>query len=156
MMDIFFKNFFPFIENRLLSHTIYPDDSFLSLYSSLFFLIFPPTWVYSFSVTRKLAGFWRIIIKYNKIKQKLTYCNWTTQANRRKRAQDKAQKQRLTLWYTRESYENTKLEAIIYTQKTWCRPMHAALVSVSSYELWSCWFRGACFLGVLGICMLFS
>lgn len=50
--------------------------------------------------------------------------------------------------------KNTKLKAVRYTQKTWCRPMQGSLqvatpASVSSHELCSSWFRGFCSPGVL-------
>lgn len=62
--------------------------------------------------------------------------------------------------YTQESRKNTKLEAIIYTQRIWCRPAQAPcllLLSLWVYVFWSCWFRGPCFLGILHllVCRLF-
>lgn len=38
-ISFFFKAFSPFIENRLISHIIYSDSGFASLYSSQFYFI---------------------------------------------------------------------------------------------------------------------
>lgn len=81
-----------------------------------------------------------LIIKHNMIK-------WIHRAGqkKRKRAQD-VRRIRPTHSLTQIPHKNTKLEAIMYTQRTWFADSAGP---VSSYELCSCWSRGLCFHGIL-------
>lgn len=75
------------------------------------------------------------------LQQKLKLQDWTNASKRKKEPKRRHRKRDpLVCILTQESY-NTKLETIIYKQKTWYRhagPGHAAAVYVSSYELCPC------------------
>ena len=76
-------------------------------------------------------------MKY-KIQQKLHI--GIVQNNQKEEFMRRHKKQRPTHLHTQDSHKNAKLEAIIYTQMTWCRPMQVLCMlpqSLSSYALCS-------------------
>lgn len=58
-----------------------------------------------------------------------------------KRAQEKAQESETYSFTTQESHKNISLEAVIYMQRTWCRPCRM-LQYLSSYKLCSADLEG--------------
>lgn len=118
------KYFFPppLIENRFFSpHTIYPDDSFPSLYPQIT-LLSPPICIHTLFLTpirNRQASLGYNKINQNKAKQKLTRCNFTEGAGG-KEPKGRHKKQRPTRLHRSESYKSAKLEAIEYMPRT-CR-----------------------------------
>lgn len=90
-------------------------------------------------------------IKYNVIKQTLSHWSWTEQTNRKKRVWEKAQV-RDPLILTLRNPLNTKLEALIYKQRTCGDPCMPCACRLNLWELiWALlsWFTGPCSPGVL-------
>lgn len=61
------------------------------------------------------------------------------------------QKNKTNSFTYQESHKNTKLKAMMYIQKTWCRPMQALFMHPQARlcELWVYRFRGSCLPGIL-------
>ena len=64
-------------------------------------------------------------IKRNKIKQKLTQCNWIKTKQKEKGAREGTRNADPFVCTLRNAIHDTKLEAMIHMQRTWCRPMQA-------------------------------
>jgi hypothetical protein len=100
------KDFFPHIYIQIMvSPWSIPSSSLPALHLDPSFL----------TLIRKQIGFWEIVTKYNKTKQKHTRIG-TKQIKRRKRAPEKNKKQRPN---TLEFHKDTDLEVIIYTRYPW-------------------------------------
>lgn len=83
--------------------------------------------------TSTMEAHWWILSKWKH------WC-WTRQTKRRKRTQEKAGGQRATCTNRQESHPNFKLEAIVYTQMTWCGLMYT--LHVLPQPMWVCMFFG--------------
>lgn len=109
---------FVFIENRFLSHILYPDYSFFSLCSSKFPPI-SPTLCFSIENNKFLKK-----NKYDKniIKQSKGFHDEVGHG-KQPGIRRTGSRVRQTCSNSHHCHNNTKLKAIIYMQKTWCRPM---------------------------------
>lgn len=136
----FFKfNFIFLIDNRFSSHAMYPDDSFLSFYSSqlLPISLLPGDLLLFVSLSKEQSSKRQPETKEDTARLGESFQTEGRRGNpkREKSPKSRPKSQRNACRHCEESLKNSKPRATRYTQRAWCRPRQ--VLCSQPQPLWS-------------------